>query len=98
MNDDLNGPSTIEDVQRGSLERNVLLCGVLYVAKVQLWGIYEGVTSLYIPKTTQGVNNGLSVRAASVIYKHGGRVDLRPPCLKKITSNPLLPRPFFRFF
>ena len=87
MNDDLNGP--IEDVQcsiRGSLERNVLLCGVLYVAKVQLWGIYEGVTSLYIPKTTQGVNNGLSVKAlkaASVIYKHGGRVvDLRPPCLK----------------
>ena len=70
MNDDLNGP--IEDVQcsmRGSLERDVLLCCVLYVAKVQLWGIYEGVTSLYIPKTTQGVNNGLSVKAASVIYK-----------------------------
>ena len=71
MDDDLNGP--IEDVQRGSLERNVLLCGVLYVAKVQLWGIYEGVTSLYIPKTTQGVNNGLSVKAASVIYKVEGR-------------------------
>ena len=54
MNDDLNGP--IEDVQRGTVrvERNVLLCGLLYVAKVQLWGIYEGVTSLYIPKTTQG--------------------------------------------
>ena len=76
MNDDLNGP--IEDVQcsiRGSLERNVLLCGVLYVAKVQLWGIYEGVTSLYIPKTTQGVNNGLSVKAASVIYKEVARSD-----------------------
>ena len=84
MNDDLNGP--IEDVQRtflqrGSLERNVLLCGVLYVAKVQLWGIYEGVTSLYIPKTTQGVNNGLSVKAASVIYKEV-EVDLQ-----KFTSN-----------
>ena len=55
------------------------------MAKVQLWGIYEGVTSLYIPKTTQGVNNGLSVKAASVIYKEvegrGLEVD------QKFTSN-----------
>ena len=72
---------------RGSLERNVLLCGVLYVAKVQLWGIYEGVTSLYIPKTTQGGNNGLSAKAASVIYKEVEVDRSTSTDLKKFTSN-----------
>ena len=78
MNDDLNVSMDHRGRSiRDSLERNVLLCGVLYVAKVQLWGIYEGVTSLYIPKTTLGVNNGLSVKAASVILKEGRGVEVR---------------------